>query len=89
MISFKIKTVNLIMDIEVQNKKIELIQWMSTLNDEFILDKLMEFREKDKRDWWKEISEEEKKSIKKGINDSNSGNLKPHAEAKKVYEKWL
>lgn len=77
------------MDIKIQNKKIELIQWLSTLNDECILDKLMEFRKKEKIDWCKEISEEEKASIKKGIKDSNSGNLNPHSEAKKIYEKWL
>ena len=28
------------MDINIQNKKIELIQWLSTLNDESIIEKL-------------------------------------------------
>lgn len=77
------------MDIDLQNKKIELIQWLSTLNDESIIDKIMMLRETEKTDWWKEISKEERKSIDKGILDADSGKLKSHSEAKKLYEKWL
>ena len=77
------------MDIKIQNKKIELIQWLSTLNDEYIIEKLMELRQKEKSDWWKEISKEEKESIEKGIEDSKSENLKSHSEVKKLYDKWL
>ncbi len=77
------------MDINIQNKKIELIQWLSTLNDESIIEKIMKLRENEKTDWWKEISKEERKSIEKGIQDADSGKLKSHSEAKKLYEKWL
>ena len=77
------------MDINIQNKKIELIQWLSTLNDESIIEKVMKLRENEKTDWWKEISKEERKSIEKGIQDADSGKLKSHSEAKKLYEKWL
>lgn len=77
------------MDIDLQNKKIELIQWLSTLNDESIIEKIMKLRETEKTDWWKELSGEERKSIEKGIQDADSGKLKSHSEAKKLYEKWL
>jgi len=77
------------MDINIQNKKIELIQWLSTLNDESIIEKVMKLRESEKTDWWKEISKEEKKSIEQGIKDADSGKLNSHSEAKKLYEKWL
>jgi len=77
------------MDINIQNKKIELIQWLSTLNDESIIEKVMKLRENEKTDWWKEISKEERKSIENGIQDADSGKLKSHSEAKKLYEKWL
>ncbi len=78
-----------IMDINLQNKKIELIQWLSTLNDKFLIDKLMKLREKEKIDWWNKISAAEKKSIEKGIKDTDNGNLTSHSNVKKVYEKWL
>lgn len=77
------------MDMNIQNKKIELIQWLSTLNDETIIEKIMKLRESEKTDWWEELSKEETESIEKGIKDADAGKLKPHAEAKKRYEKWL
>lgn len=77
------------MDINLQDKKIELIQWLSTLNDESVIEKIMKLRESEKSDWWKEISKEEKRSIEQGIKDADSGKLKPHSEANKLYEKWL
>ncbi len=77
------------MDIDIQNKQIELIQWLSTLNDESIIEKIMKLRESEKIDWWEEISKEEIKSIEEGIKDADSGKLKSHSEARKLYEKWL
>ncbi|TDN87664.1 hypothetical protein DET49_111112 [Salegentibacter sp. 24] len=77
------------MDINIQNKKIELIQWLSTLNDESIIEKIMKLRDNEKADWWKAISKEEKESIEKGIQDAEAGKLKSHSEAQKLYEKWL
>ncbi|WP_431137623.1 hypothetical protein [Psychroserpens mesophilus] len=77
------------MDINLQNKKIELIQWLSTLNDKSLIDKLMKLRDKEKADWWSEISKNEKESIEKGIKDANNGKLISHSTARKAYEKWL
>lgn len=77
------------MDVNLQNKKIELIQWVSTLNDQTLIDKLMKFREKEKMDWWKEISIDEQNSIDKGIQDADNGKLTSHSNVKKIYDKWL
>ena len=77
------------MEINIQNKKIQLIQWLSTLNDESIIEKIMKLRENEKTDWWNKISDEEKNSIEKGLTDANSGRLKSHSEARKLYDKWL
>lgn len=47
-------------------------------------------REKPKNaDWWGEITDEEKAAIDKGLEDIKAGRVKPHREAKKLYEKWL
>ncbi|MEM6720779.1 MAG: hypothetical protein AAF611_15725 [Bacteroidota bacterium] len=40
-------------------------------------------------DWWKEVSEKEKQSIKLGLADANQGKLTPNTHAKKIYGKWL
>ena len=77
------------MNIQTLNEKLELIQWLSTLEDDSIIKKLMQLRKEETKDWWNSISEEEKKSIEKGISEADNGELKSHAEARKLYEKWL
>lgn len=77
------------MALDILNEKIELIQWLTTLNDQSIIQQLIEIRKSESKDWWKDISTAERKSIEEGIIDANSGNLMPQSEARKIYEKWL
>lgn len=77
------------MDAKILDKKIELIQWLSSLEDKKIIEKLIQFRKETNDDWWETISADEKASIEKGIEDSDNNNLKPNSNAKKLYEKWL
>ena len=77
------------MDLNIQDIKIELIQWITTLDNASTIQKIVKLRKNDSEDWWNEISESEKKSIEQGIEDADAGRLVPHSEAKKVYEKWL
>jgi hypothetical protein len=77
------------MNIQTLNEKLELIQWLSTLEDDSMIKKLMQFRKEETKDWWKSVSEEEEKSIEKGISEADNGELKSQAEARKLYEKWL
>ncbi|RCS28215.1 hypothetical protein DUT90_01130 [Polaribacter sp. WD7] len=77
------------MEVNIQKAKIDLIQWLTTIEDSSVIQKIMELRNTENKDWWNEISDIEKKSIELGISDADNGNLKPHSEAKKIYEKWL
>lgn len=77
------------LELNIQNKKLELIQWLSTLEDSTIIEKLVALRKNESKDWWNSISENEKESIDQGLNDANSGKLNPHSSARKLYEKWL
>ena len=77
------------MEANIQNIKIELIQWLTTLDDSSLIQKILDLRKNQAKDWWSEISEAEKKSIEKGISDSEKGKLNSHSEARKIYEKWL
>ena len=77
------------MKTDIQLAKIELIQWITTLEDESIIRKIVSLREKKTKDWWSEISAEEKESIEKGISDADAGKLKPHSDAREIYGKWL
>lgn len=73
------------MDASTLDKKIELIQWLSTLDDKSIIEKLFHFRNQENKEWWNAVSESEQASIEKGIADSESGNLHSHSQARKLY----
>ncbi len=77
------------MDLNIQSAKIELIQWLTTLEDTSLIQKIMELRKSETKDWWNEISESEKKSIELGLTDAEKGKLNPNSEAEKIYRKWL
>ena len=76
-------------DTQILDKKIELIQWLSSLEDKAIIEKLLQFRKAETKDWWETTQDEEKASISKGIQDADKNKLKPHSSARKIYEKWL
>lgn len=77
------------MDTNSLDKKIDLIQWFSSIEDAQLLDKLIQFRKEQNPDGWNSISKEEKMSIQKGMEDAEKGKLIDHSQAKTIYEKWL
>jgi hypothetical protein len=77
------------MEIDVQNAKIDLIQWLTTLEDRSLIQKIIELRKNETKDWWENISDSEKKSIELGIADADTGKVKSNSEAEKIYGKWL
>ena len=77
------------MDATTLDIKIELIQWLSTVEDKSVIEKISNLRKEETLDWWNDISAVEKKSIEKGIEDADSKKLTSHSEARKLYEKWL
>lgn len=68
--------------VQIKNKK--AYELLKNLED---LEIIKVFKQDD--DWWNTISDEEKSAIEKGLQDAENDNLKPHSEAKKLYEKWL
>ena len=74
---------------KLQAKKLELIQWLSTIDNPNIIEKIMAIRDNQKEDWWCDLSSLEKESINKGIDDADAGKLKSHEQARKIYGKWL
>lgn len=76
-------------DTQLLDKKIELIQWLSSLEDKVIIEKLLQFRKTETKDWWEAVQDEERTSIMKGIEDAENNQLNSHSSARKLYEKWL
>lgn len=77
------------MEMNIQAAKLELIQWLSTIDNPAIIEKIRAIRNSEKEDWWNQLSSHEKESINKGIEDADAGKLNDHEEARKLYEKWL
>ncbi|OYU83983.1 MAG: hypothetical protein CFE24_08840 [Flavobacterium sp. BFFFF2] len=77
------------MDLNIQDRKLELIQWLSLIEDSSLIEKIMELRKNESNDWWNSISEAEKEAIERGIEAAEEGKLSPHSNARKIYEKWL
>ena len=73
----------------IQERKLELIQWLSVIEDVSLIEKISELKEQSARDWWEDVSSAEKESIARGIEDADAGRLRPHSEAKTIYEKRL
>lgn len=73
----------------LQATKLELIQWLSTIDNPIIIEKILAIRANEKEDWWDNLSALERESINKGIEDADAGNLKDHDQARRIYGKWL
>jgi predicted transcriptional regulator len=74
---------------DLEQKKLELIQWVAEASEEYLIDRMLELKNEPNKDWWDEISEEEKAAIEAGLADIEAGRVIPHEEVRKVYEKWL
>jgi predicted transcriptional regulator len=66
----------------LQAKKLELVQLILNTEKPSILQKVEDVFKK-KADWWDEISEDERKSIEKGLAEANRGELIPHEQVMK------
>ena len=76
-------------DLQIQNKKLELIQWLSTIEDLSVLNKIIDLKKQENKDWWNLVSDNEKQSIEKGLQDADTGKLNSHSKARQLYDKWL
>jgi hypothetical protein len=77
-------------DMNLEKEKLEIIKWVRTIKDDTSIERLKMLRDNPKKlDWWDEITNEEKTAIDKGLADIKAGRVRPHKEARKLYEKWL
>ncbi|MBK9425507.1 MAG: hypothetical protein IPN54_15470 [Bacteroidetes bacterium] len=54
--------------------KLELIQWLASIEDKQILQSLFRFKNiQENTDWWDTLSDDQLKEIKKGIDDVKKG----------------
>jgi len=67
--------------------KLELIEWLSNLQDSETLEYLKFVKDSDSKenDWWHDLSDEVKAGIERGLADVDAGRVVSHEEVKKKY----
>ncbi len=72
----------------IEARKINLINWISAVQDEETLDKL-ENLQKEKTDWYDSLNEEDKKAIEEGIKQLDNNIFLTHNQVRsKIREKF-
>ncbi len=68
----------------LQAKKLEIVQLILNTNKPSVLKKIEDLLKKEKSsDWWDEISESEKQTIKKGLAEAEGDELISHEDVMK------
>lgn len=67
--------------------KIELMEWLSGLEDDDTLDylKVVKDSKTSQKDWWYDLTDEQKQGIERGLRDVDAGRVTPHDFVKKKY----
>lgn len=73
---------------DIQAEKLQLIEWLARLNNISTLKRFIALKKEQEKDWWDEISIEEKKEIEEGISQADKGEVVPHKEVMAKYKKW-
>ena len=74
----------------IREKKLEIVQLVLNTNKATLLNKIEEILKKNAaKDWWDEISDEEKKAIEQGLAEADRGEFISHEEVmKQVKDKY-
>ena len=75
----------------IQSEKLNLIEWITKLNDMSIIEKIKEIKTNyiHSKDWGDTLNQEEIESIEEGLRDLKEGRIHSHETARKIYEKYL
>lgn len=67
--------------------KLELIEWLTKLDDDETIQYLKVVKDSNSKhsDWWDDLTDEQKKSIQRGLNDIDQGKVTPHDEVTRKY----
>lgn len=73
---------------DIQAEKLQLIEWLARLNNTTILKRFINLKKEQEKDWWDQLSKEEKAEIEEGLTQADRGELIPHKEVMAKYKKW-
>lgn len=73
----------------LQQRKLELIEKIISINDVNDLPELTMPKQKSGKSWFDKLSEREQKDIKEGLKDIEEGREMNYVDARKLINKWL
>jgi hypothetical protein len=62
---------------DIQLEKINLIKMIQDTDDISVITSIKNFFKTEKKDWWDELSEDQKAEIQEGIKDADEGRVIP------------
>lgn len=65
--------------------KLELIEWLAKLDDSAMIRQLKLFKDSTEKDWWLDLTDDQKSGILRGMKDADEGRVTPHEEVKRKY----
>ena len=60
---------------DIQLEKLELIKKLAETNDFAVIESIRKIFQKEKKDWWDELSDEQKANIEQGEKDFENGDF--------------
>lgn len=61
--------------------KYSIIELISSINDESKLRMIYQSISSDSKDWWEDLTEDQKASVERGLEDIKHGRITPHDQA--------
>ena len=58
---------------DISLKKIALIQWLSQVQDEQLINKIESLKDQSEKDWWDSLTNDQKEDIESGLTDLDAG----------------
>jgi hypothetical protein len=75
-------------NMDIQAEKLQLIEWLARLNNTATLKRFITLKKEQEKDWWDQLSTEEKSEIEEGLAQADRGEVVPHKEVMAKYKKW-
>ena len=74
------------MDIQVE--KLNLIKWLTEVEEPSVIKQFIALKNEQQKDWWDEISEDERAGIEESLAEADRGDVLSHEEVMAKYQKY-
>jgi predicted transcriptional regulator len=73
---------------DIQAEKLNLIKWLTEVEEPSVIEQFIALKNEQQKDWWDEISEDERAVIEEGLAEADRGDVLSHEEVMAKYQKW-